>query len=221
MLLPQNVQLFILDLLGALGLTIVLRYFYIHFGTANTNRRSLGDNFPLLSACVCLVIFLIQGSLALSLGLVGALSIVRFRAAIKEPEELVYLFFAIAIGLGFGARQGAATSIAFFILLAVLYLRYRFIKDKGIKDKLILHLSCSPSKSRSSKDFLSKILTSLEKHCTEIHIRRIDDNAKGDLSYIFGIDIKDLAALNALRKDLLKLSPSLEISIVDNSSPIL
>ena len=55
MSIPDNVELFILDLLGALGLTIILRYFYIHFGTANTNRRSLGDNFPLLSACVCLV----------------------------------------------------------------------------------------------------------------------------------------------------------------------
>jgi hypothetical protein len=46
----------------------------------------------------------VKSSLALSLGLVGALSIVRFRAAIKEPEELVYLFFCIAAGLALGAE---------------------------------------------------------------------------------------------------------------------
>lgn len=47
---------------------------------------------------------MVESSLALSLGLVGALSIVRFRAAIKEPEEIVYLFFCIALGLALGAE---------------------------------------------------------------------------------------------------------------------
>ena len=51
-----------------------------------------------------IVIMVVKNSLALSLGLVGALSIVRFRAAIKEPEELVYLFLIIAAGLGCGAN---------------------------------------------------------------------------------------------------------------------
>ena len=47
-----------------------------------------------------LIITVVKTSLALSLGLVGALSIVRFRSAIKDPEELLYLFFSIAIGIG-------------------------------------------------------------------------------------------------------------------------
>jgi len=42
----------------------------------------------------------VESSLALTLGLVGALSIVRFRTAVKEPEELSYMFLAITIGLG-------------------------------------------------------------------------------------------------------------------------
>ena len=51
------------------------------------------------------VIAVVKSSLALSLGLVGTLSIVRFRVAIKEPEELVYLFLCIGIGLALGAEQ--------------------------------------------------------------------------------------------------------------------
>ena len=51
-----------------------------------------------LAIITTLVITVIKFSLALSLGLVGALSIVRFRAAIKEPEELVFLFLIISIG---------------------------------------------------------------------------------------------------------------------------
>ena len=216
-----NLQVFILNLLLTIALSVLLRYFYIHFGTANTNRRSLADNFPLLAACVCLVIFLIQGSLALSLGLVGALSIVRFRAAIKEPEELVYLFFAIAIGLGFGAGQRLATTLTFFILLALLYLKYRYQKDKNLRDDIILHVNYNASPAKAKKDVFSQILTILEKHCLKARIRRMDDMSKGRKAYMFGIEVKDLNGLNSLRQDLLKYDPSLELSFIENSTSLI
>ena len=62
----------------------------------NNNVENSPKNFILLGIATCIVITIVKNSLALSLGLVGALSIVRFRAAIKEPEELVYLLFVIA-----------------------------------------------------------------------------------------------------------------------------
>ena len=100
-----------------IGLSLFLRWFYIKYGKSNTNRKLVADSFPLLIISITLIIYLIKSSLALSLGLVGALSIVRFRAAIKEPEELVYLLFAIAIGLGLGAKQITAVIIIYFITL--------------------------------------------------------------------------------------------------------
>ena len=69
-----------------------------------------------------LIITIVKSSLALSLGLVGALSIIRFRAAIKEPEELAYLFISISIGLGFGANQAIITTLAFIIIILVIIL---------------------------------------------------------------------------------------------------
>ena len=75
-----------------------------------------------------LIITIVKSSLALSLGLVGALSIIRFRAAIKEPEELSYLFMAIAIGLGFGADQTLITIIAFIIIMAIVVFSKKFSK---------------------------------------------------------------------------------------------
>ena len=74
----------------------------------------------------CLVMSVIKFSLALSLGLVGALSIVRFRAAIKEPEELIYLFLVTGIGLACGANQflvAISATIIISILLILSYLR--------------------------------------------------------------------------------------------------
>jgi hypothetical protein len=82
------------------------------------------------------VIFVIKSSLALSLGLVGALSIVRFRAAIKEPEELIFLFFCIAVGLALGAKypELAIAGTACFTLFVIL--RHRL--GRGTRESLLI-----------------------------------------------------------------------------------
>ena len=87
---------------------------------------SIESYFIPLALITTLVITVIKFSLALSLGLVGALSIVRFRAAIKEPEELVYLFFVISIGLSNGANQFLLSIFATLIILTFLFGRYLF-----------------------------------------------------------------------------------------------
>tara|TARA_B100000470_G_C19572660_1_gene294192 strand:+ start:109 stop:600 length:492 start_codon:yes stop_codon:yes gene_type:complete len=75
---------------------------------------------------------IVKNSLALSLGLVGALSIVRFRAAIKEPEELVYLFLIIAAGLGCGAGQLQITIVGIIFSLIIIYVYALISKKKEI-----------------------------------------------------------------------------------------
>ena len=79
-------------------MSFIARLFYIKYSTSLTGKHHIGTVIPILATIVFLVILIVKSSLALSLGLVGALSIVRFRTPIKEPEELVYLFLSIAIG---------------------------------------------------------------------------------------------------------------------------
>jgi len=88
---------FIFDLILAALLSYIISVVYIKFGSSLSNRSILAKNFMLLAITTTLVIAIVKSSLALSLGLVGALSIVRFRAAIKEPEELMYLFLTIVL----------------------------------------------------------------------------------------------------------------------------
>src|SRR4051794_22120745 len=96
---------FILNLILTALLAFILGQVYVKFASALSNRDLFARNFVVLAMTTMLIISIVKSSLALSLGLVGALSIVRFRAAIKEPEELAYLFLAISVGLGFGASQ--------------------------------------------------------------------------------------------------------------------
>ncbi len=103
-------------------MSFILRYFYIGRSFSLTGKLHIGSIIPVLSAVIFLVIVVVKSSLALSLGLVGALSIVRFRTPIKEPEELVYLFLAIALGLGYGAGHTLLTTLLTSLTLAMIYL---------------------------------------------------------------------------------------------------
>ncbi len=107
-------------------LGLILGQVYIHFGRSLSNRRAFARNFMVLVVTTTLIISIVRSSMALSLGLVGALSIVRFRAPIKEPEELTFLFLAIGIGLGLGAGQALVTIAALVVILGLIVLRGLF-----------------------------------------------------------------------------------------------
>ena len=111
---------------------------YIKFSNSLSNKYDFSKNFIILGITTTLVITIVKSSLALSLGLVGALSIVRFRAAIKEPEELVYLFLIIATGLGCGAGQLKITLIGILVAIIIIII-YSFFwkKNKFIKGEII------------------------------------------------------------------------------------
>ena len=85
-----------------------------------SGKFHIGTVIPILATVTFLVIMVVKSSLALSLGLVGALSVIRFRTPIKEPEELVYLFLAISIGLGYGAGQTFVTTVVFIIIMLMI-----------------------------------------------------------------------------------------------------
>lgn len=109
-------------------------------------QNHLGGLLPFLALTVCFIIWVIQDSIALSLGLVGALSIVRFRTAIKEPEELSYIFIAIAIGIGTGAGYSMPTAIAIISILALgTLLQYPF--TRGSHKQGCYQLTCNDAQA--------------------------------------------------------------------------
>ena len=93
-LITEEVQISIEDFLTStvilIVLSLILEFTYMKCAKSLSNRKVFAGNFLLIAFTTMLIISIVKSSLALSLGLVGALSIVRFRAAIKEPEELTY-----------------------------------------------------------------------------------------------------------------------------------
>ncbi len=201
---------FILNLFIAAFLSFILSRVYIIYGESLSNRRMFARNFMLIAMTTMLVIAIVKSSLALSLGLVGALSIVRFRAAIKEPEELAYLFLAIGIGLGFGADQRLITVIAFFIIVSIICLK-RF--SHKFQDNQNLYLTISSK--NPGKVELEGIVQILKKHCTGVNLKRFDET-KDVLEASFIVEFSDFDNLSKVKLELQKLSDSSKVTFLDN-----
>ena len=94
----------------------------------------------MLAIVVSIIIAVVKGSLALSLGLVGALSIVRFRTAIKEPNELLVFFIAIAIGISVGANQYKVAVLSTFFIFLFYFISYKLKIKRKIDEFTIISI---------------------------------------------------------------------------------
>ncbi|KKS80337.1 MAG: hypothetical protein UV54_C0009G0003 [Candidatus Beckwithbacteria bacterium GW2011_GWA2_43_10] len=204
---------FVLNLLLAAILSMFLGAYYTRYGNSFSNRKIFAKNFILIALVTTVVIAIIKSSLALSLGLVGALSIVRFRSAIKEPEELAFLFFAIMIGLGMGADQRFITIIATVIILGILRLRDMKVSPK-IEPNLFLSLSLARGDNKAD---LPQIIETLKKYCEEVNMQRFDETEK-NIEASFFVKYAELEKIQQTKNDLRRLAPDIEINFVDNKT---
>ena len=197
--------------LGTL-LAFIIRWLYMNYSHTLSNKESLANIFPLLTLITILIISVVKSSLALSLGLVGALSIVRFRSAIKEPEELIYLFLALAIGLSLGADQRMPAIVAVAFITVMLMTRDK-IKSKGRQSHNFM-ITFEGKDKDFLKDGESKFLDLINQHTKMADLRRID--VEGDVLQsrvlIKVLDPKSLLNLMVLLK---KEFPEALISFVD------
>ncbi len=201
---------FLGDLFWAGLLSALLGLLYVKFGRSLSNRRQFASHFVLIAMTTMLVITLVKASLALSLGLVGALSIVRFRTAIKEPEELAYLFVAIAIGLGYGAHQGLITLAAVVVIALVIIARGLWFR--GDDHKTLNLLVSAPKELGVSFEQIEQVLKG---HCRSLRLRRLDQSG-GDLEASFLVEFDKFDDFKKNRSGLLALHENLSISYLDS-----
>ena len=141
----------------ALGLFI----FLIYKKTFSGVMYSTGFAMSLvgLALVTTLVIMAVTSTVVLSLGMVGALSIVRFRAAIKEPMEIVFLFWSLAVGIVVGAGMIPLAVIGSAIIGGILVL---FVSGRFSSTPYILIVNCNDEKAEESA--LSIIGKSVDKY---------------------------------------------------------
>jgi len=206
---------FLLNIILSAFLSIALSWIYARYGNSLSNRKEFGRNFLPIAMTTMLIITIVKSSLALSLGLVGALSIVRFRTAIKEPEELTYLFLTIAIGLGLGANQAVITIIALMMIIIALIITRKV--STTFHDNQNLHLTIQSNDPKNVT--ISQILDILKRNCSVVDLKRLDE--AGELLEVsFLVEFGSFTQLNKSKEELQKLNNSINITFMDNKGLI-
>jgi uncharacterized membrane protein YhiD involved in acid resistance len=212
----------LVNLLVTLGLSQIVAYHYLRFSEVLSNKRKFARIFAQISATTFLVISIVGTSLALSLGLVGALSIVRFRTPIKEPEELAYLYLAIAIGIGMGANEPIVTSaVAAAILIFMTASKYSQLSGNPLRT--LLHVT-APRPADDAEDRVAmenqqfaNLLRVVEQGTQKVDIRRVD-RTPTELNAAFLIEMENSDSIQVLMSLIGQELPGASVSLVERNA---
>ena len=169
--------------------------------------------FPILSIGTTIIIAVVKSSLALSLGLVGALSIVRFRTPIKEPEELTYIFLCIGIGLSTGADQYQVAIIGFLLTVLCIFI------NKKLSFRLNSQKNISISINGINTSDIGNIIELISEKCLYVNLHNLStsqsENYNTNLSLSF--TPKDFEQIKLIVEQIKSEYPSSSLNIIDNS----
>ena len=188
----------------AIGLFIFLIYKKTFKGVMYS--ESFGMSLVAMTLITTLIILAITSNVILSLGMVGALSIVRFRSAIKEPLDIAFLFWAISAGIVLGAGLiplGIIGSVFIGIIMVL------FVNKKSTDNPYILVVNCT--NDNSEKEAIKFVSSSVKKHVVksktvsansgieltvEIRLKEMSTQFVNELSHISGVNNVVLVSYN-------------------------
>jgi len=132
----------IISIFVSLICAIITFYVYKNTFQGVLYQKTYGVSIVLIALITTVVIATVSGNLILSLGMVGALSIVRFRTAIKDPLDIVFMFWAISIGVANGVMAYKISIISTF-LFAIILIAMSRIKSYSSPNVLVATYSSS------------------------------------------------------------------------------
>lgn len=216
-----SIETLFFGLLLAVVLSLVVRWHYLRFSHVFANRAQLANVLPLVATTTLLVITVVKSSLALSLGLVGAMSIVRFRTPIKEPEELAYLFLSIGIGLGAGAGQFVPTALAATTILVLMYALKRYSGYRDAEDyDLFVELDRVDHDSLPADQQASithRVISAVKEIAESVNLSKLDQTETGTMIGLT-VSVRDHADVDRLFGQIRSIAPQARCTFIDHKA---
>ena len=189
---------------------LIASYIFLVYRRINRNafyNRNFNLSLIALAVITAAVILTIQSNIVISLGMVGALSIVRFRTAIKDPMDLVFLFWSISVGIICGAGFAVVAVVASIVITVIILL---FEKTPAGAAAVILLVNASDYKAEK------QILQIVGKHC-ETHQVKARNLTKDKLN--MAIEVKTNKG-DRLMEELMDLEGVTSASLVDHDGEV-
>ncbi|MBQ9990258.1 MAG: DUF4956 domain-containing protein [Lachnospiraceae bacterium] len=199
------------NILICIGSTAILAmYIYVVYKRMNKNsfyNRNFNLSLIALAIITAAIILTIQSNIVVSLGMVGALSIVRFRTAIKDPLDLIFMFWSISIGIICGAGYILIAVIASLVITLIM-LWFTNLPLAGGTMILVVNAD-----SFEAEDELAVLL---EKFC-KVWKTRARNLTKGNINLAIEIET---SREKELLKEVIQMEHILSASVVENSGDV-
>lgn len=198
-----TVWTFLALIVASITFGLLISHLYKRYFDSNSTGSSIHRSFPLLAPSVTTIFLTVQFSLPLSLGLLGALSIVRFRTPIKEPEEIGFIMVVIACSLSIATFNLLFALVLYLAIFIVLELRTRFGVGSAGADAMhtVLSLSvtqhgASQSETDSGIDLISQLQTHFSNASIKTKILSSQQSAQNEhLTLLLRCDLTDARSL--------------------------
>lgn len=188
-----------------LSVYVFVVYKWIHKNEFYNNNFNL--SLIALAVITAAVILTIQSNIVVSLGMVGALSIVRFRTAIKDPLDLVFLFWSIGIGIICGAGFAAIAVITSVALTVVILI---FTNMRGVKESQLLVVNAN------SIDVEDRVMEIVEEYCDYVHLRA-KTMSKQDMNLAIEIKVEEQ---KEMMNELAKIENITSLSLLEHDGEV-
>lgn len=206
-----SVRIDVVQIVICMVITVLIAsYIFLIYKMVNKNafyNRNFNLSLIALSVITAAVILTIQSNIVISLGMVGALSIVRFRTAIKDPMDLVFLFWSISVGIICGAGFAVVAVVASIVITVIILLFER--APSGVP-AVILLVNASDYKTEGC------VMEIVEKHCgmSKVKARNL---TKDKLS--LAVEVRTGEG-GRLVEELMELESIVSASLVDHDGEV-
>ena len=199
--------LFSVLLAALMGLAISRIYKWTHRGL--NYEHTFMATLVLLAPIVSVVMLYIRGDLVLSLGLIGSLSIIRFRTPIKDTRDMVFLFWVIAVGLGAGTYNWAIVAVTTPIIAVIVALLYFFRYGNSPNNDFVLVIRGMGSYQKG------EVETVLTKYSSDHRVRSFDvDDANWETIFEIRFSKPEEKPAEGLIEELRVLSGVKKVSLL-------
>lgn len=202
---------FLVLMFVSLASSLLAAFLYLHFFANRATGSQVHRAFPLLGVSITAIFVAIQFSLPLSLGLLGALSIVRFRTPIKEPEEIGFIMLVIAASIAAATFKLAFVGLIFVVAIVALLIQSRTRAFRTGQTDGVIVISM-PLPGTSDESAIGDVL---RQHLSKARLESVSRNEHGTvLSYNFQ-DASE-RSLFALKGDLAAAADGASFNIYFN-----
>jgi len=210
---------FAANMFVALGCGIVIALVYRFTYRGPSYSASFVNSLVLLCLITAVVILVIGNNLARAFGLVGAMSIIRFRTAVRDTQDIVFIFFSLTIGMaaGVGLNSVATMGTLFICLVIILLNSVGFGRPPGLKHLLQVSYSNSPEREAA----LQRVLKKYARRIQLMNVRSLP--GKEDVEAFYHLSLRNVKKQSEFIRELRELEFVAGVNLLfeeeDNGTP--